>query len=147
MTTAFRDAHEWATGATGAGVLADEGELSWKNKVRQRFDYYYEVVDIMADRAGSMPKCTNDDPRNLDLDDDSDGQDFPFVDDDDDEENEDDDSVAVVADSAAAAVVVDAAAAAAAVPPVPALANNKAPPRLPHQRARRNLARGEDEHL
>ena len=127
MTTAFRDTREWATGATGVGVLANEGELSWKNKVRQRFDCYYEVVDIMADRAGSVPKCTNDDPRNLDLDDDSDGQDFPFVDDDDDEENEDDDSVAIVADSAAAAVVVDAAAAA-AVPPVPALANNKAPP-------------------
>jgi len=123
MTTAFRDAHEWATGATGVGVLADEGELSWKNKVRQRFDCYYEVVDIMADRAGSMPKCTNDDPRNLDLDDESDGPDFPFVDGDDDEE--DDGSVAVVADSAAA-VVVDAEAAAAA--PVPAFANKKAPP-------------------
>ena len=91
--------------------------------MRQRFDYYYEVVDIMADRAGSMPKCTNDDPRNLDLDDESDGPDFPFVDGDDDEE--DDGSVAVVADSAAA-VVVDAEAAAAA--PVPAFANKKAPP-------------------
>jgi len=39
MATAFRDAHEWATVATGAGVLADKGELSWKNKVRQQFDY------------------------------------------------------------------------------------------------------------
>jgi len=60
MTTAFRDAHEWATGATRVGVLADEGELSWKNKVRQRFDYYYEVVDIMADRAGRLAALDGD---------------------------------------------------------------------------------------
>ena len=90
MTTAFRDAHGWATGVSGASVLAKEGELSWKNKVSSRFDYCYEVVDIMADRAGSMPKCTNDDPRNLDLDDDNDGPDFPYVDDDDDDDEEED---------------------------------------------------------
>ena len=107
MTADFRDAHDWATGVTGAGVLAEEGELSWKNKVRQRFNYYYELVDTMADRAGSMPKCTNDDPRNLDLDSDDDGPDFPRIDDDDDDEEEeqkDDESVAVVADSAAVVV-------------------------------------------
>jgi len=65
MTSSFRDAHDWATGATGVGVLEDEGELSWKNKVRKKFDYYYEIVDIMSDRAGSVPKCTNDDPSNF----------------------------------------------------------------------------------
>jgi len=57
MTCAFRDAHDWATGVTGAGVLEDEGELSWKNKVRQRFDYYYEVVDVMADRVSAGQLC------------------------------------------------------------------------------------------
>jgi len=126
MTTTFCDAHEWVTGAAGAGVLADKGELSWKNKVRQQFDYCYEVVDMMADRAGSMPTCANDDPRNLDLDDDSGGPDFAYADNDDDQENNDDESVAVVADSAAPVVV--AAAAAAAVPSVPPSANKKAPP-------------------
>jgi len=142
MTTAFRDAHEWATGVTGAGVLADEGKLSWKNKVRSRFDYYYEVVDIMADRAGSMPKCTNDDLRNLDLDDDDDGPDSPYVEDDDDDlddEDNDDESVAVVDDSVAPVVV---AAAAGAVPPVPPSVNKKAPPtsegkKKPHKRGGR----------
>ena len=128
MTTDFRDAHEWATGVTGAGVLADEGELSWKNKVRQRFSYYYEIVDIMADRAGSMPKCTNDDPRNLDLDSDDDGPDFPRMDDDDDddkeEEEKDDESVAVVADSVAVVVPPTDA----VVPPTDAVAPAVAPP-------------------
>jgi len=57
MTTAFDNAHERATGVTGAGVLAKEGELSWKNKVRLQLDCYYEVVDIMANRAGSMYVC------------------------------------------------------------------------------------------
>jgi len=122
MTTSFRDAHDWATSATGVGVLEDEGELSWKNKVRKKFDHCYEIVDIMADRAGSVPKCTNDDPNNLDLDDD-DGPDFAVDDDDDDDAEEEDadvvpppsdaDSVAVVPPPSAAA----AAAAAAAAPP------------------------------
>jgi len=79
--------------------------LSWKNKVRKKFDCHYEIVDMMADRAGSMPKCTNDDPNNLDLDDDEDGQDFALADDNDDDE-EDADVVAIVAppsDAAAAA--------------------------------------------
>jgi len=63
----------------------------------------------MADRAGSMPKCTNDDPRNLDLDDDDDGPDFPPVNDvydDDEEEDNDDESVAVVAAADSAVPVV-----------------------------------------
>ena len=127
MTTDFRDAHEWATGVTGAGVLAEEGELSWKNKVRQRFSYYYDIVDIMADRAGSMPKCLNDDPRNLDLDSDDDGPDFPRMDDDDDDEEEeekDDESVAVVADSVAVVVPPTDG----VVPPTDAVAVAVAPP-------------------
>jgi len=77
--------------------------------MRQQFNYYYEVVDTMADRAGSMPKCTNDDPRNLDLDDDDDGPDFPPVNDvydDDEEEDNDDESVAVVAAADSAVPVV-----------------------------------------
>jgi len=118
MTCAFRDAHDWATGATGAGVLLEEGELSWKNKVRKRFDYYYEVVDVMADRAGSMPKCTNDDPSNLDLDDDDDGPDFAVDDDDDDDaEEEDGNIVPPPSDADSIAVVPPPAAAAAAAPP------------------------------
>jgi len=73
-----------------------------------------------------MPKCTNDNPRNLALDDDSDGPDFPRVDDYDNDydDEEDDESVAVVADSAVAAPVV-VVAASAVPPPVPPTSGKK----------------------
>jgi len=77
--------------------------------VRQRFDHCCEVVDTMADRAGSMPKCTNKDPSNLDLDVDDDGPDFPFTDDDDEEDNDDRSVDVVVAAAAAAAGAASAA--------------------------------------
>jgi len=93
-----------------------------------------------------MPKCTNEDPTNLDLDADDDGPDFPYVDDDDDEEEDHDESVAVVAAAdPAVAVVVDAAATAVGaatvprVPPVPPSAtptsDNKKKPRTRGGRA------------
>jgi len=78
---AFRNAHEWATGVTGDGVLEHEGKILWKAKVRQHVDYHCNAVDPMANREGSMPKCTNEDPSNLDKDADDDGPDFPFTED------------------------------------------------------------------
>ena len=53
----------------GAG-LKEEDEGTFEDAVRKKCPYYYELVDIMSDRASSKPKVTSYD---LDDDDDEDG--------------------------------------------------------------------------
>jgi hypothetical protein len=62
----FRTAHIFATSETGAGIQEKEGKETFKDYVRKKFLYYYELCPIMADRSGTEPKLTNLDNRNLD---------------------------------------------------------------------------------
>jgi hypothetical protein len=61
----FRDAHIFATSETGAGIQEKQGDETFKDIVRKKCSYYYELLEIMADRSGSKPKVTND-PSELD---------------------------------------------------------------------------------
>ena len=54
----WKEAHEFATSATGAGLLAsDEGTFT--EKVRGKCPFYYDLLEIMQDRASTAPKVTN----------------------------------------------------------------------------------------
>ena len=76
----FREAHNFATSETGAGLK--EGDTgTFEEDVKRKCPYYFELVDIMADRASSKPKATSYDLL-------SNGED-----DDDDEEADDGDDV------------------------------------------------------
>jgi hypothetical protein len=75
----FKNAHDFATSQTGAGIQERDGETHFKELVKKRFSYYYELLDVMVDRAATEPKITNLNPASLDTsssdDDDSDKED------------------------------------------------------------------------
>jgi hypothetical protein len=52
----FRDAHVFANSETGAGIR-EENEGSFKNAVERKRPYYYDLLDVMNDRASSKPKA------------------------------------------------------------------------------------------
>ena len=68
MESDFRKTHEWSTGETGAGILEKDGELTWKDALTNMFEYYFDLLPIMGDRASSQPKFTNSNPADLDAD-------------------------------------------------------------------------------
>ena len=68
IETSFREAYEFANSVTGAGIQDEQGEESFKDLVRKKCPYYYELVDIMADRASTEPRITNYRPSDLDSD-------------------------------------------------------------------------------
>ncbi len=98
----FRKTHEWSTGVTGAGILERDGKTTWDAALRNMFDYYFDLLPIMGDRASSQPKFTNSNPSDLDLDpDDEEEASFHPGD------REDDDSVDEAATTSAVAVVAE----------------------------------------
>jgi len=62
----FCKTHEWLTGETGAGILERDGETTWKDALTNMFEYYFDLLPIMGDRASSQPKFTNRNPSDLD---------------------------------------------------------------------------------
>jgi hypothetical protein len=70
----FRTAHEFATSQTGAGIQENEGEQTFKDLVRRKCSYYYDLIEVMMDRASTAPRATNFDPSFLDNDDDSEAE-------------------------------------------------------------------------
>eukprot|EP00980_Cylindrotheca_fusiformis_P024072 scaffold11503_cov76-Cylindrotheca_fusiformis.AAC.2 len=67
----FREAHNFATSETGAGLQAED-QGTFEDAVNKKCPYYYDLVDVMADRASSAPKATSYD---IGGDDDSDDDD------------------------------------------------------------------------
>jgi hypothetical protein len=63
----FKKAHKFATSETGVGLMEQNGDNSFQQMVRDICPYYYELLDIMADRAGVKPHVTTDDNLDLDL--------------------------------------------------------------------------------
>eukprot|EP00980_Cylindrotheca_fusiformis_P027096 scaffold18779_cov93-Cylindrotheca_fusiformis.AAC.2 len=58
------DAHNFATSETGAGIQARDGVASFEEAVKKKCPYYYDLLEIMGDRASSQPMCTNYDDDN-----------------------------------------------------------------------------------
>jgi hypothetical protein len=56
---AFREAHDWVNN-TGVGVLERDGQVTFEEAVKKRFVYYYDLVDVMSERASSRPKASTD---------------------------------------------------------------------------------------
>jgi hypothetical protein len=49
----FRSAHEFATSQTGADIQEREGEQTFKDLVQRKCSYYYDLLDVMVDRAST----------------------------------------------------------------------------------------------
>jgi hypothetical protein len=98
MERKWRSTHDWVQN-TGQGVLANEGEQSFRDIVLGKCDWYYDWEEIMIDRAASNPPVTSN---NLDS---SDGEESNGGDDDGDDDDDEDASAveAVAAGTAAAA--------------------------------------------
>jgi hypothetical protein len=54
----WREAHNFATSETGAGIKEVDGEVSFDDIVQKKCPYYFELLDVMSDRASSAPKLT-----------------------------------------------------------------------------------------
>lgn len=61
----FKKAHKFCTSETGVGLMAENDNSTFQKMVRDICAYYYELVDIMADRAGVQPKVTTYDDLEL----------------------------------------------------------------------------------
>jgi hypothetical protein len=55
----WREAHNFATSETGAGILESDGATSFEELVKGKCPYYYELLEVMQDRASTAPKVTN----------------------------------------------------------------------------------------
>jgi hypothetical protein len=55
----WREAHNFATSETGAGILESDGPTSFEEFVKGKCPYYYDLLDVMQDRASTAPKITN----------------------------------------------------------------------------------------
>jgi hypothetical protein len=76
MEGAFREAHDWVNNM-GVGVLANDRHVTFEEAVRKQFTYYYDLVDVMSERASARPKASTNTmrmtgPNNNDDDDDND---------------------------------------------------------------------------
>ena len=61
----FREAHIFATSETGAGIK-DKDEGTFNTAVKKKCPYYYDLIDVMSDRASSKPIATNYDEEDPD---------------------------------------------------------------------------------
>jgi hypothetical protein len=69
----WRAAHSFATSETGAGIMESNGNAHFKDLLIKKCPYYYDLMDVMADRASSQPKCTSyDEDKEEEMDDDDD---------------------------------------------------------------------------
>jgi hypothetical protein len=59
MEASFRDAHDWVN-KTGVGVRERDGQVTFKDAMKKRFVYYYNLVDVMLERSSSRPTFTTD---------------------------------------------------------------------------------------
>ena len=60
LETKFVQAHDWANN-TGQGVREQDGQETFENLVRQRCQWYFDLLPIMGDRSvKATPPCTTD---------------------------------------------------------------------------------------
>lgn len=66
----FKEAHTFAESETGAGIKEKDGEANFQDLVKKKCPFYYDIYDVMIDRASTRAKTTN-----YELDDDDDDED------------------------------------------------------------------------
>lgn len=66
----WREAYDFATSETGAGIAESDGQARFEDIVKRKCPYYYDLLDVMADRASSAPKVTSYEDDAEDVDDD-----------------------------------------------------------------------------
>jgi hypothetical protein len=55
----WREAHAFATSETGAGIMEKDGETNFRDIVERKCPYYYDLLEVMQDRASAQPKVTS----------------------------------------------------------------------------------------
>jgi hypothetical protein len=55
----WREAHNFATSETGAGIKEKDGDEQFRDIVLRKCPYYWDLLDVMQDRASSAPKLTS----------------------------------------------------------------------------------------
>jgi hypothetical protein len=55
----FKEAHNFAESETGAGIRENDGETTFQDLVKKKCPFYYDIYDIMIDRASTRPKATS----------------------------------------------------------------------------------------
>lgn len=73
----FKEAHDWTTTVTGAG-LEQNDKGSFNDAVLKKCVFYFDLLEIMGDRASTQPRATSKD--NLDSDFDLDSGDDEYYD-------------------------------------------------------------------
>ena len=68
----WRAAHNFATSATGEGIQEEDGVERFEELIRKKCPYYYDLLEVMQDRASSKPKATSYELENSLLDEDED---------------------------------------------------------------------------
>jgi hypothetical protein len=68
IETSFKEAYEFSNSVTGAGVQDEQDEETINRFGLKKCPYYYELLDIMADRASTQPRIINYRPADLDSD-------------------------------------------------------------------------------
>jgi hypothetical protein len=55
----WRLAHDFATSETGAGIIEKDGDTRFRDLVTRKCPFYYQLLDVVCDRASSEPACTS----------------------------------------------------------------------------------------
>lgn len=55
----FKEAHNFAESETGAGIRENDGVTTFEDLVKKKCPFYYDIYDIMIDRASTRPKATS----------------------------------------------------------------------------------------
>lgn len=61
----WKEAHDWTFTETGAG-LKENDPGTFKDSILRKCPYYFDLYDVMADRASARPKMTSDDLDRMD---------------------------------------------------------------------------------
>ena len=63
LQSRFKETFDWAHGTTGQGLLVDSGADSFREAVKQKFKWYYDLLPIMQDRSSTKPTMLSDELR------------------------------------------------------------------------------------
>ena len=57
----MKSSYDWENSVTGAGVLDNKGEISFRQTITDKNPYYFDLKDVFMSRSSMKPKCTTKD--------------------------------------------------------------------------------------